>query len=250
MIKSIARLNPLSAALALTRHGLKHTMGVVMVPIILATRTLLKLIVCYLIKFSVQCNFIFVTDDDDEFSPIQGIPYEEPVPYFYPNAHPDLEYFPRSSLSASLTSSPPDHTPAPSRRPPAPPFAPSVHGAAHNLPQPTQHSMLGIRKSPPPNVFPSPTIIIKKVKNETVGSRGRVRASDFDDLTKVILEGAISEFRTVVICAEEPYPGRVEARDFAADAWVNACRERNIRIEFDEDMLKLASISLYSSVPN
>lgn len=109
-------------------------------------------------------------------------------------------------------------------------------------PQPSPHSNLGIRKSPPLTASPSSTVIIKKAKNETVGSRGRVRVADFDDLTKVVLESAISEYRTVYICGVEPYPDRVEARDFAADTWVDACGERNVRIEFDEDILKLVGV--------
>jgi hypothetical protein len=89
---------------------------------------------------------------------------------------------------------------------------------------------LGIWKFPPTTASASSTIIIKKVKNKTVGSWGRVCASDFDDLTKVVLKGAISEYCTVFICAKLPLPKHVKACDFAAESWVNACGEHGVQI--------------------
>ncbi|KAF8874589.1 hypothetical protein BD779DRAFT_1450823, partial [Infundibulicybe gibba] len=144
----------------------------------------------------------------------------QPITYIYPNAHPDLEQFPRSA-STSLDS----------------PSAATSHS----------DSSLGVRKSPPPTPSPSSTIITKKIKTETVGSRGRVRASDFDDLSKAVLEDAIVDYRAQV-CTVEPYPDRLQDRDWAAKVWVKACEERNVRIEFDEDILKLVYYSTASQV--
>ena len=62
--------------------------------------------------------------------------------------------------------------------------------------------------------------------------------SDFDDVTKSVVEEAISIYRAQ-IGAVEPYPDRVEDREAAVAAWVEACNGRGIRIEFDQDIMKL-----------
>ncbi|KIJ93103.1 hypothetical protein K443DRAFT_13116 [Laccaria amethystina LaAM-08-1] len=42
-------------------------------------------------------------ESDDEFgTTIRGVPFPQPVVYHYPDAHPDLEKFPRSELLAAL----------------------------------------------------------------------------------------------------------------------------------------------------
>ncbi|KIJ90071.1 hypothetical protein K443DRAFT_117147 [Laccaria amethystina LaAM-08-1] len=60
----------------------------------------------------------------------------------------------------------------------------------------------------------------------------------FDDVTKSVVEEAISIYRAQ-IGAVEPYPDRVEDREAAVAAWVEACNGRGIRIEFDQDIMKL-----------
>ena len=37
----------------------------------------------------------------------------------------------------------------------------------------------------------------------------------------------------------EPYPDRVEDREAAVAAWVEACNSQGICIEFDQDIMKL-----------
>ncbi|RDB18461.1 hypothetical protein Hypma_000275 [Hypsizygus marmoreus] len=143
--------------------------------------------------------------DDEEFTGVDHIVnYQEPRHYVYPNAHSELESFPRSGLSAS----------------------------------PDGHSTLGIRKSPPPTMSVASTITIKKPKVETTGSRGRVRASDFDDLSKTVLEDAIAEYRAR-ICTQDPYPDRIRDREWGTSVWVAACAARGVQIEFEESALKL-----------
>ncbi|KAF8867844.1 hypothetical protein BD779DRAFT_1412804, partial [Infundibulicybe gibba] len=71
--------------------------------------------------------------------------------------------------------------------------------------------------------------------------RGRVHAADFDDISKAILEDA-NIYYHAYICAVNPYPDRLQERNHAAKVWVKACDEHNLRIKFDEDMLKLVII--------
>jgi hypothetical protein len=93
---------------------------------------------------------------------------------------------------------------------------------------------------------PSSTVITKKIKVESSGSRGRVRAGDFDQVSKAVLEDAISKFRAL-ISTVGPYPDKTEERDWAADCWVQACESRNLRIEFEEDSLKLVRFQIQKS---
>ncbi|KIK04876.1 hypothetical protein K443DRAFT_4235 [Laccaria amethystina LaAM-08-1] len=138
---------------------------------------------------------------DDEFGThTAGVKYPEPTRHFYPNAHPALKSFSKSSSS--------------------PPTNPRI------------------RKEPPTTPAAETTVIIKRPKSESSGTRGRIRASDFDDVTKSVVEEAISIYRAQ-IGAVEPYPDRVEDREAAVAAWVEACNGRGIRIEFDQDIMKL-----------
>ena len=57
-------------------------------------------------------------------------------------------------------------------------------------------------------------------------------------MTKSVVEEAISIYRAQ-IGAVEPYPDRVEDREAVVAAWVEACNGRGIRIEFDQDIMKL-----------
>jgi hypothetical protein len=79
-------------------------------------------------------------------------------------------------------------------------------------PQPTTPSVLGVRKASP---LPSAatTTIVKKKKTET-GTRGRVKASQFDSLTKTILEDACGFYRCLIV-TEFPYPNRTEDQEWA-----------------------------------
>ena len=48
-------------------------------------------------------DFCYFSESDDEFgTTIRGVPYHPPVVYQYPDAHPDLEKFPRSELQVKL----------------------------------------------------------------------------------------------------------------------------------------------------
>lgn len=144
----------------------------------------------------------FFSESDDEFSTGSsiGVRFGEPTRYIYPDAHPELEAFPRSAAEALK------------------------------------------RKNAPQTASPSSTIATKKPKIEGSGSRGRVITADFPQLTKSVLGGTCSKYR-VGISAQGSFLSRMEERDLAAGYWVDSCEERHVRVEFDEDLLKIVSIS-------
>jgi len=81
-------------------------MGVVMVLITQKKRGVGKLRASI---FSPSCSeyhhddFCYFSESDDEFgTTIRGVPYPQPVVYKYPDAHPDLEKFPRSEWQMKL----------------------------------------------------------------------------------------------------------------------------------------------------
>ncbi|EDR11598.1 uncharacterized protein LACBIDRAFT_324274 [Laccaria bicolor S238N-H82] len=151
-------------------------------------------------------------DSDDEFgTKLSGVTYPQPTEYRYPQVHPDLEAFPRSMTEAVSVKPTKAVTPATNPR---------------------------IRKDCPVTPAPSTTVIIKRPKMETSRTRGRVCASDFDELSKSLLEESISIYRTQ-IGGVQPYPDCLEEHDATTAAWVEACTARGVRVEFDEDILKL-----------
>lgn len=97
-----------------------------------------------------------------------------------------------------------------------------------------------VRKDCPATPAPSTTVVTKRPKIESSGSRGRARVADFDDLSKSILEETISIYRAQ-IGGVHPYPDHLEDRDAATGAWVESYNARGVRVEFDEDMLKLVT---------
>ena len=104
-----------------------------------------------------------------------------------------------------------------------------------------------VRKDCPTTPAPSTMVVIKRPKTELSGSRGRARVADFDELSKSLLEETISIYRAQ-IGGVHPYPDRLEDRDAATGAWVESCNARGVRVEFDEDMLKLVSVTILSVV--
>jgi hypothetical protein len=104
-----------------------------------------------------------------------------------------------------------------------------------------------VRKDCPATPAPSTTVVTKRPKTESSGSRGRAHVADFDELSKSLLEETISIYRAQ-IGGVHPYPDRLEDRDAATGAWVESCNARGVRVEFDEDMLKLVSLTVSSAV--
>jgi hypothetical protein len=82
-------------------------------------------------------------------------------------------------------------------------------------------------------------VIIKQPKTDTVGSRGRARVSDFDDLTKSLADETISIYQAQ-ISAVQPWPSTADNWESVSQGWIEICSSRNVRIELDDEIFKVA----------
>jgi hypothetical protein len=130
-------------------------------------------------------------------------------------------------------------------------FRPSAPAATHHrdLPVPApetkqKETHKRKRKETPETTSHETTIVTKSVKIEGSGSRGRVRAADFNELTRSIIEETISIYRAQ-IASVEPFPERTDDRDTVKQAWLEVCTARNLRVELEEDIFKFVSHSRY-----
>ena len=82
------------------------------------------------------------------------------------------------------------------------------------------------------------TVVTKCVKTANVGSRGHVRASDFDDLSKSLIEDTITIYKAK-LSAKHPFPERTEDREAVKQSWIEVCSERNVQVDLEEDVFKL-----------
>jgi hypothetical protein len=98
------------------------------------------------------------------------------------------------------------------------------------------------RKEVPETTSHETTVVTKSVKVEGSGSRGRVRAADFGDLTRSLIEETISIYRAQ-IGSVEAFPERADDRDTVKQAWVEVCTARNLRVDLEEDIFKFVSFS-------
>jgi hypothetical protein len=120
-----------------------------------------------------------------------------------------------------------------------------------NLAQPqalTTRAPLGVanervRKSPPLTTSEETSVIIKRPKIDTAGSRGRTRISDFDDLTKSLLEETISIYQAQII-AVQPWPSTSENWEYISQAWIEVCSSRKVQIDLDDEIYKFVRTSL------
>lgn len=95
-----------------------------------------------------------------------------------------------------------------------------------------------VRKSPPPTTSVETTVTIKRPKTDSAGSRGRMRVSDFDDLTKSLADEAISIYQAQV-AAVQPWPSMAENWESVSQGWVEVCTSRKVRIELDDEIFKV-----------
>jgi hypothetical protein len=103
-----------------------------------------------------------------------------------------------------------------------------------------QPSSLGVRESPlaPPRADTDTPTTMKTVRIGTSGSRNRVRLSDFDDFSRDLLEDSISHYRASIF-TKNAFPERLEDRGEATSAFLKACQDRKIKVELEEDHLKI-----------
>ena len=97
-----------------------------------------------------------------------------------------------------------------------------------------------VRKTPPSTTSSETTVIIKRPKTDTAGSRGRTRISDFDDLTKSLTEETISIFQAQIV-AVQPWPSTAETWESISQGWIEVCASRKVRIELDDEIFKVVS---------
>jgi hypothetical protein len=121
------------------------------------------------------------------------------------------------------------------------------------LPQPvaTQSPLTAsnerVRKSPPRTTSEETAVTIKRPKTDTAGSRGRTRISDFDDLTKSLADETISIYQAQIV-AVQPWPTTSENWESVTQAWIEVCTSRSVRIDLDDEILKVVSFSVLLSI--
>ena len=104
-----------------------------------------------------------------------------------------------------------------------------------------------VRKSPPRTTSEDTTVTIKRPKTDTAGTRGRTRISDFDDLTKSLVDETISIYQAQ-ITAVQPWPSNSENWEYISQAWLEVCSSRNVRIELDDEIFKVVRFLLLFSI--
>jgi hypothetical protein len=70
-------------------------------------------------------------------------------------------------------------------------------------------------------------------------SKGRVAAKDYEVAVQEILKIAIGLFRSR-LTAENAYPDRISQVSWAKEAWVEACKECEAQINFNNEVIQLA----------
>jgi hypothetical protein len=98
--------------------------------------------------------------------------------------------------------------------------------------------VLGVRKSPPPRADAETTTTIKSLRTGTSGSRNCIRLADFNDFSRDLLEDAISYYRASIF-TKNAFPERLEDRGEATTAFLKACQDRKVKVELEEDHLKI-----------
>ena len=87
------------------------------------------------------------------------------------------------------------------------------------------------------------SVTIKRPKTDTSGSRGRTWISDFDDLTKSLVDETISIYQAQIV-AVQPWPSTAENWESISRGWIEVCKARNVCIELDDKIFKVVRTSL------
>ncbi|KAK0492159.1 hypothetical protein EDD18DRAFT_1358223 [Armillaria luteobubalina] len=105
-------------------------------------------------------------------------------------------------------------------------------------PTPLSESSLGVQKSPPAMTSAEMTCVVKSVKIAAGGSCGHTRTSDFDELTKAVLEDAITVYKGHLF-TEGAFLEHSEEYDVAVQSFIFICKTWNIQMDIDDDLMKL-----------
>jgi hypothetical protein len=89
-------------------------------------------------------------------------------------------------------------------------------------------------------------MVLPKIKKNVDHSRQRIKANDFDDISKEILVTASSIFRCLIV-TQAPFPDSiaVETR-LAKEAWYEACQIKDVNVKLTPLVVKMVS-SLFST---
>ena len=101
-----------------------------------------------------------------------------------------------------------------------------------------ENTNVKIQKEAPATASAATMVVTKCVKTANVGSRGRVRASDFDDLSKSLIEDTITIYKAK-LSAKHPFSERTKDREAVKQSWIEVCSERNVQVDLEEDVFKL-----------
>ncbi|KIJ59639.1 hypothetical protein HYDPIDRAFT_32975 [Hydnomerulius pinastri MD-312] len=102
----------------------------------------------------------------------------------------------------------------------------------------THETPTALKRRPPPLAMMEGLQVVQKVKLSSGGSRGRTRSADFDKMYASLIHLAVGHYQAI-LCNVSLYPNDVQRRDWSAEAWVKACREKGVKMDFDEDGYKL-----------
>ena len=88
--------------------------------------------------------------------------------------------------------------------------------------------------------------VFPKVKKGMDGSRQRLKAGDFDDITKGILTAAASIFRCLIV-TRAPFPESIMVETkLAKEAWKEACHVKGVAIKLTPSLVKIVSDYMFS----
>jgi hypothetical protein len=83
--------------------------------------------------------------------------------------------------------------------------------------------------------------VVPKVKKNADGSRRRVKASDFDEISKEILITACSVYRCLIV-TQAPFPDSVAAEtQLAKEAWCEACQLKGVDVKLTPSAVNMVS---------
>ncbi|KAG0700883.1 hypothetical protein DFH29DRAFT_876262 [Suillus ampliporus] len=82
-------------------------------------------------------------------------------------------------------------------------------------------------------------VVVPKIKKNLDGSCQRVKASDFDDVTKEILVTATSIFRCLIV-TQAPFPDAIAVETkLAKEAWHEACQIKGVNVKLTPLAVKM-----------
>ena len=119
----------------------------------------------------------------------------------------------------------------------------------HPVPSPLGAAKLNgnVRKTPPCTTSEDTSVIIKRPKTDTACSQGRTWLSDFDDLTKSLVNETISIYQAQIVVVQ-PWPSAAKNWESISQGWIKVCTSRNVWIKLDDEIFKVVRPSLCFSL--